>query len=79
LLLVHGDADDNVHYQQTHQLVKALQDAGKQFRYMVYPRKLHGISGARTRIQLYTMLTAFVEDELVRHPAPAGRVPAATP
>ena len=80
LLVVHGDADDNVHYQQTHQLVKALQDAGKQFRYMVYPRKLHGISGARTRIQLYTMLTAFVQDELLGLEPPApGRHPSATP
>jgi dipeptidyl-peptidase-4 len=79
LLLVHGDADDNVHYQQTHQLVKALQDAGKQFRFMVYPQKLHGISGARTRIQLYTMLTAFVEEQLLGPAETARRRPAATP
>jgi dipeptidyl-peptidase 4 len=64
LLLVHGDADDNVHYQQTHQLVKALQDAGKQFRFMVYPQKLHGIGGTHTRQQLYSMLTAYVQEQL---------------
>ncbi len=65
LLLVHGDADDNVHYQQTHQLVQALQQEGKQFRFMVYPQKLHGIGGAATHIHLYTMLTAFVEEQLL--------------
>lgn len=66
LLLVHGDADDNVHYQQTVQLVDALQRAGKQFRFMVYPQKLHGIAGNQTRTQLYTMFTAFVEEQLLR-------------
>lgn len=65
LLLVHGDADDNVHYQQTHQLVRALQQAGIQFRYMVYPEKLHSISGAGTRIHLFSLLTAFVESQLL--------------
>lgn len=66
LLLAHGDADDNVHYQQTVQLVKALQDAGTQFRFMVYPQKLHGITGTQTRIQLYTMMTEFVEEHLLK-------------
>ncbi|MGH7567998.1 MAG: DPP IV N-terminal domain-containing protein [Gemmatimonadales bacterium] len=66
LLLVHGDADDNVHYQQTVQLVEALQRAGKQFRFMVYPQKLHGIAGNQIRTQLYAMFTAFVEEQLLR-------------
>lgn len=65
LLLVHGDADDNVHYQQTVQLVDALQRAGKQFRFMVYPQKLHGIAGSQARIHLYTMFTAFVSEQLL--------------
>jgi dipeptidyl-peptidase-4 len=76
LLLVHGDADDNVHYQQTHQLVQALQREGKQFRFMVYPQKLHSLSGAATRIHLYTMLTRFVEERLG---SASGPSPALTP
>lgn len=81
LLLIHGDADDNVHYQQTHQLVKALQDAGRQFRFMVYPQKLHSLAGADTRIHLFTMITDFVEEQLVRGPATreAARGSTATP
>ncbi len=45
LLLVHGLMDDNVHAQNSVQLVAALQDAGKEFELMVYPKSRHGIGG----------------------------------
>lgn len=64
LLIVHGDADDNVHLQNTIQVVDALQQHGKQFSLMVYPGKNHGIYGGATRLHLYTMLTNFVLDNL---------------
>jgi dipeptidyl-peptidase-4 len=64
LLLVHGDADDNVHVQNTIAMADALQAAGKQFELMLYPGRNHGIYGGRTRLHLFTMLTEFVEEHL---------------
>jgi dipeptidyl-peptidase-4 len=59
LLLVHGTEDDNVHYQHTMQIVKMLQDAGKQFELMLYPNKNHSISGKTIQKHLYEMITNF--------------------
>ncbi len=65
LLLVHGDLDDNVHFQNTVQMADALQAAGKQFDLMVYPGRNHGIGGGNTRLHLFTLLTDYVRDNLV--------------
>ena len=64
LLIVHGDADDNVHVQNTFAMVDALQAAGKQFELMVYPGRNHGIYGGATRLHLYTLLTDFFAESL---------------
>ena len=64
LLLVHGTADDNVHFSNTLQLVYALQNARKPFDFMAYPRKLHGIRGRDTRIHLFNMLTDYILENL---------------
>ena len=64
LLIVHGTGDDNVHLQNSIQLVDALQNAGKQFRFMVYPGKTHSIAGARTQFHLFTMITDFIGENL---------------
>ena len=64
LLIVHGDADDNVHYQNTAEMVKALVDANKQFDFMAYPNKNHNISGGYTRYHLYTKMTNFLKEKL---------------
>jgi dipeptidyl aminopeptidase/acylaminoacyl peptidase len=45
LLLVHGAIDDNVHIENTYKLINALQDAGKQFQLMIYPKSRHGVGG----------------------------------
>ncbi len=45
LLIVHGMIDDNVHLQNSAQLIEALQKAGKTFEVMVYPTARHGIPG----------------------------------
>lgn len=45
LYLTHGMADDNVHLQNTIQLIDALQRSGKQFELMLYPGALHGYRG----------------------------------
>ena len=45
LRLTHGTGDDNVHFQNTLQLVDALQKAGVQFELMIYPDGMHGYRG----------------------------------
>ncbi|MDZ7261940.1 MAG: prolyl oligopeptidase family serine peptidase, partial [candidate division KSB1 bacterium] len=62
LLLVHGDADDNVHLSNTLQLAQALQQADRPFDLMVYPRKMHGIRGAQ--VHLFKMLTDYILQNL---------------
>ena len=56
LLEVHGTSDDNVHMQNTIQMVNALINAGKQFNLMMYPQKTHGIGGLAARVHLFTMI-----------------------
>lgn len=59
-LLIHGTADDNVHFQNSVMLTNALINSGKQFESEYYPDKAHGISGGATRYQLYTRMTDFI-------------------
>lgn len=47
LLLIHGEIDDNVHLQNSMQLISKLQDLGKPFELMIYPGNRHGISGQK--------------------------------
>lgn len=60
LLLIHGGSDDNVHMQNTMEMVLALTEAGKQFEMQIYPNKNHSILGARTRLHLYERMTGFI-------------------
>jgi len=64
LLLVHGTSDDNVHFQNSIQMINALINAGKQFRLMVYPNKTHSIAGKDARVHLFTMIEEHFEREL---------------
>ena len=63
-LLIHGSADDNVHVQNTMQMVEALVQANKQFEWMVYPDKNHGIYGGNTKLHLYTKMTNYIKENL---------------
>ena len=63
-LLIHGSGDDNVHVQNTMQMMEALIQANKQFDSQIYPDKNHGIYGGKTRIQLYTKMTNFIKENL---------------
>lgn len=47
LLITHGDMDDNVHMQNSIQLISKMQDAGKVFEFMLYPNGRHGWSGPK--------------------------------
>jgi dipeptidyl-peptidase-4 len=64
LLLVHGTQDDNVHPQNTLQLVQALIRNEKQFDLMIYPDKTHGIAGTAESTHLYTMIYEFLQRNL---------------
>ncbi len=63
-LLIHGSADDNVHYQNTMEMINALVKANKQFDLFIYPDKNHSIYGGNTRIHLYTKMTDFILSNL---------------
>lgn len=64
LLMVHGDLDDNVHFQNFVHMVDALQKANKQFDLMMYPGRNHGIYGGNTRLHLHTKITDFLKTHL---------------
>lgn len=63
-LMVHGTADDNVHYQNAAEFAEALIQNKKQFQFMTYPDKNHGIYGGNTSEQLYQMMTNFILENL---------------
>lgn len=65
-LLIHGSGDDNVHYQNTMEMINALVDADKHFELMIYPNRNHGIHGGNTRMHLYEMMTDFLERSLLK-------------
>ena len=68
LLIVHGSGDDNVHYQGTELLVNRLIELGKQFDFMTYPDRTHGIyEGPGTTVHLFRLLTRYLTEHL-----PAG-------
>lgn len=63
-LLVHGTGDDNVHFQNSVELVNKLIAEGVQFETMYYPNRSHGIYGGNTRNHLYKMLNNFIIENL---------------
>lgn len=63
-LLIHGSGDDNVHVQNSMQMMEALIQANKQFDSQIYPDKNHGIYGGYTRIQLFNKMTNFIQNNL---------------
>lgn len=59
-LLIHGSADDNVHVQNSMEMISALVRANKKFDLFIYPDKNHGIYGGNTRLHLYQKMTDFI-------------------
>jgi dipeptidyl-peptidase-4 len=66
LLLVHSTLDDNVHPQHAMQLAYELQQAGKSFRMMMYPRSSHGVSDPESAMHLRRMMLDFTTQNLLR-------------
>ena len=64
LFMLHGSSDDNVHLSNIMQLAYVLQNEGKPFELMIYPRKQHSIRGSNARVHLYNAMTEFFLREL---------------
>lgn len=64
LLLMHGTADDNVHFRNFAEMSEALVQADKQFDMQVYTNRNHSIYGGRTRKHIMTRLVDFFVDKL---------------
>ncbi|HZL12231.1 MAG TPA: S9 family peptidase [Prolixibacteraceae bacterium] len=65
-LIIHGSADDNVHFQNTMEFTERMVQAGVQFDMAVYTNRSHSITGGNTRIHLYTKMTNFLKDKLLQ-------------
>jgi len=63
-LLIHGTADDNVHFQNSMELVSELVIANKPFDVFFYPNSNHGMNGRNARYHLYQKLTKYLENNL---------------
>ncbi len=69
LRIIHGTSDDNVHMQNSLELINKLQDLKKHFEFMVYPSERHGIGGAKglhNRTETYN----FYYNNLLQKPMP---------
>ncbi|MCL1142202.1 S9 family peptidase [Shewanella gaetbuli] len=64
LLMYHGMADDNVLFENSTRIYKALQDEGKLFQMMDYPGSKHSMRGEKVRNHLYKSLAAFLDSQL---------------
>jgi dipeptidyl-peptidase-4 len=65
LLLLHGAIDDNVHLQNTMQLVYELEKAGKVFDLMLYPKSRHGVTDPLLVTQMRRTMYRFIERNLL--------------
>ncbi len=72
LQLVHGTSDDNVHMQNSIQLLSALQDNGKEVEFMLYPGGRHGWGGAKGK-HFADLKTKFIYTHLLEKPVPAAK------
>jgi dipeptidyl-peptidase-4 len=69
LLIAHGISDDNVHVQNTYNLVTALTLAGKPYELYLYPQKHHGIEGDDMQHHLFSRILSFFREALAPSPA----------
>lgn len=65
VMIVHGTSDDNVHLQNTIQMIENLIKAGMQFDLQLYPNKTHGIAGTADRTHLFHRIQNHFEHELM--------------
>jgi dipeptidyl-peptidase-4 len=63
-LIIHGTADDNVHFQNAAEMVKAMNDQNIPYESAYYPNTNHGIRGGKTRLHLFTRISSFLFENL---------------
>jgi dipeptidyl-peptidase-4 len=65
-LLIHGTADDNVHFQNSTQMISALVKSNIDFESAYYPNKNHGISGQmdNTTFHLWSKMTNWIMENM---------------
>lgn len=63
-LLIHGTGDDNVHFQNSVEMIDALIEADVEFETMIYPNKAHSIYGGNARKHLYQLMSNFIFENL---------------
>lgn len=66
LLLIHGTADDNVHFRNATEMSEALVQADKQFDMQIYTNRNHNIYGGNTRYHLFTRVCNFFDAHLLK-------------
>ena len=64
LLLIHGMLDDNVHLQNTTEMIKKLVEENKDFDMFLYPDKNHGIYGGVTSLHVFSKITDYFKENL---------------
>ncbi len=64
LLLIHGTADDNVHFQHSIFFTNALNDANKNYDFIIYPDANHGMGNKKNRYDMYLKMTEFLKRKL---------------
>ena len=64
LLIAHGISDDNVHVQNAHQMVDALNQANRPYELYLFPQRGHGIGGDANRYALYSRILEFFQKHL---------------
>lgn len=66
LLLIHGTADDNVHFRNFTEVSEAYVQSGKLFRQQVYTNRNHFIQGGNSRLHLFTTISNYFQEKLLK-------------
>ncbi|XP_069107349.1 dipeptidyl peptidase 4-like [Argopecten irradians] len=61
-MLIHGTGDDNVHFQNSAQLMRALVEENVYFRSQIYTDQQHGLNGGNSRRHLYETMEDFLKE-----------------
>ena len=77
-LIIHGTADDNVHFQNSEEMIKAMIRNNVDFQSAYYPNKNHGISGStdNTSLHLWSKMTNWLYQNLSNKNVKTGKMPA---